>query len=170
MLRSCLLLLPSMLFGATFAIAQPPQGAPDNPRRQALERELMMRTGEIVRRRLELNDDQMRRLQATNRQFEEQRGALLRRDRETRQALRREILSGDSANQDRVAQLLDQTLIIERQRIELVQTEQRELAKFLTPVQRARLLAVQSELRMRTQELRQRQNRRGGPPPMRRNP
>lgn len=169
-MKRFLLVLPSMLIGATFAFAQPPQGAPDNPRRQALERELMMRTGEIVRRRLELNDDQMRRLQAANRQFEEQRGALLRRDRETRQALRREILSGDSANQDRVAQLLDQTLTIERQRIELVQTEQRELAKFLTPVQRARLLAVQRELRMRTQALRQRQNRRGGPPPRRRNP
>lgn len=168
--RSCLLFLPSMLLGASLAIAQPPQGAPGNPRRQALERELMMRAGEIVRRRLQLNDDQMRRLQTANRQFEEQRGALLRRDRETRQALRREILAGDSANQERVAQLLDQTLAIERQRIELVQTEQRELAKFLTPVQRARLLAVQSELRMRAQELRRMHNRRRGLPPMRRNP
>jgi len=132
------------------AWAQGP-GGPPNPRRQALERELRMRTGEIVKRRLQLTDDQMSRLQATNRQFEQQRMALFARERDVRRDLRDQILAGDSANQSRVSQLLDQTFAIERQRLELMQTEQRELAKFLTPVQRAKLIGLQAELRRRTQ-------------------
>src|SRR5688572_4723646 len=138
------------LSSPSLAVAQGP-GGPPNPRRQALERELRMRTGEIVKRRLQLTDDQMSRLQATNRQFEQQRIALFARERDVRRDLRQQILAGDSANQSRVSQLLDQTFLLERQRLELMQTEQRELAKFLTPVQRAKLIGHQDELRRRTQ-------------------
>lgn len=147
-----------MFFGvAGEAAAQGPQGPPPNPRREALERRLEARTGEIVQRRLGLDDEQMRRLQATNRQFQEQRMALFARERDARQALRSEMAAGDQANQARVAQLLDQTLLLERQRLDLIQAEQRELAKFLTPVQRAKLLGIQTELRRRTQDMRRRQ-------------
>ena len=146
----------------------PPGG--NNPRRQMLEQRLRERTGEIVQRRLQLNDAQMKQLQTTNRQFEQQRGTLLMREREIRRALRSEILSGDKANQQKVAQLLDQTMQMERQRLDLMQNEQRELARFLTPVQRAKLFGLQNELRRRTQELRggrqmQRKNGPGGGPP-----
>ncbi len=126
------------------------------PRRAALERQLGERTAQVLKRRLALTDAQMTRLQATNRQFEEQRRALFARERQTRVELRREILSEDSANQSRVSQLLDQTLQLERQRLDLLQSEQRELAKFLTPVQRAKLLGFQTELRRRTQDMRRR--------------
>ena len=126
------------------------------PRRAALERQLGERTAEVLKRRLALTDAQMTRLQATNRQFEEQRRVLFTRERQTRVQLRREILSEDSANHSRVSQLLDQTLQLERQRLDLLQSEQRELAKFLTPVQRAKLLGFQTELRRRTQNMRRR--------------
>ena len=131
-------------------------GGPANPRREALERQLRMRTGEMVRRQLALSDDQMTRLQATNRQFEQQRVALVTRERELRRELRREVLAGDKANQNRVSQLIDQSFLLERQRFDLVQTEQKELAKFLTPVQRAKLMGLQGELRRRTQQMRPR--------------
>lgn len=137
------------------AAAQRPDGPP-GPRREALERQLGERTAEVVQRRLGLEDEQMRRLQATNRQFQEQRMALFAREREARQALRREMAADDKADQSRVAQLLDQTLLLERQRLDLIQSEQRELAKFLTPVQRAKLLGIQTELRRRTQDMRRR--------------
>jgi Spy/CpxP family protein refolding chaperone len=136
------------------ASAQPPGGRPMNPRREALERQLRMRTGEMVRRQLQLNDDQMARLQATNQQFERQRIALIAREREVRRKLRREIMLNERANQNHVSELLDQAFEIERQRFDLLQTEQRELAKFLTPVQRAKLVGIQSELRRRTQQMR----------------
>jgi hypothetical protein len=133
---------------------QPAAQKAPNPRRLELEQQLRQRTGEVVKRRLELNDDQMLKLQATNRQFEQQRTDLLRRERETRQALRAELTSGDTANQAKVSQLLDQQLQLQRQRIDLVQNEQRELGKFLTPVQRARYFGLQNEIRRRAQALR----------------
>jgi hypothetical protein len=150
------------LFTAASATAQNPQkqAAPVNPRRQMLEERLRERTAEIVKRRLELSDDQMKRLQAANGQFEKQRGDLLVREREVRRELRQQIGAGDKANQNRVAQLLDQTMLLERQRLDLVQNEQRELSKFLTPVQRAMLFGLQNELRRRTQELRSNQLKR----------
>jgi Spy/CpxP family protein refolding chaperone len=88
----------------------------------------------------------MKKLQAANSQFEKQRGDLMLREREVRRELRQQIVAGDKANQNRVAQLLDQTMVLERQRLDLVQNEQRELAKFLTPVQRAKLFGLQNEL------------------------
>lgn len=138
------------------ALAQRPGGPPPNARRQQLERELMERTGEIVKRRLELNDAQMARLQATTRQFEVKRMELFARERETRQALRQELVANEQANQSQVSQLIDETLTLERQRLDLLQDEQKELAKFLTPVQRAKLLGLQAELRRRAQDMRRR--------------
>jgi Spy/CpxP family protein refolding chaperone len=141
----------------------PPPGP--NPRRQMLEQRLRERTGEIVQRRLQLTDAQMKQLQLVNRQFEQQRGLLITREREIRRDLRAEILSGEKANQQKVSQLLDQTMQLERERLDLMQSEQRELAKFLSPVQRAKLFGLQNELRRRAQELRGRtQQRRNGPP------
>ena len=135
----------------------------NTPRREVLEQRLRQRTGEIVKNRLKLTDDQMKRLQASNQQFEPQRTALFTREREVRREMRREVLAGEKANQNRVAQLLDQALVLERQRLDLVQSEQRELAKFLNPVQRAQLLGLQGELRRRAQEVQR-------PPQMRKGP
>jgi periplasmic protein CpxP/Spy len=140
----------------------PPRG--ENLRRDLLEQRLRERTGEVVRRRLELNDAQMKQLQNANRQFEQKRGALVVREREVRRELREEILSGDKADQQKVAQLLDQTMQLQRQRLDLMQNEQRELARFLTPVQRAKLIGLQNEMRRRAQELRARPMGRKGPP------
>jgi Spy/CpxP family protein refolding chaperone len=138
------------------ALAQRQPGGPPTARRQQLERELRERTGDVVRRRLGLNDSQMARLQATNRQFEQQRMSLFAQERETRQALRQELAANEQANESRVSQLIDQTLTLERQRLDLLQDEQKELAKFLTPVQRAKLLGLQAELRRRAQDMRRR--------------
>jgi protein CpxP len=149
----------------------PPDGAP-NPRRAQLEAQLRERTGQMVKRRLALSDDQMSKLQSANRSFEKQRMDLMLRERETRQALRAEMQAGDGANQAKVGQLLDQSIQIQRQRLDLLQTEQRELGKFLTPVQRARYFGIQTELRKRAQQVRAQQmdgqQMGGGQPPLRR--
>jgi Spy/CpxP family protein refolding chaperone len=121
-----------------------------------LEKRLKERTGAVVKERLALTDAQMTRLQSTNRQFESQRSQLITRERDVRRELRKQIQSGDAANQARVGQLLDQAMQLERQRLELQQNEQRELAKFLTPVQRAKLFGLQNELRRRAQDMRDR--------------
>src|SRR5215207_3276252 len=130
-------------------------------RRQLLEQRLRERTGDLVRRRLQLTDGQMAKLQTTNRQFEQQRMSLIGKERDVRQELRRQLTSG-TADQNRVGVLLDQAMQLERQRLDVMQSEQRELAKFLTPVQRARLFGLQNELRRRAQELRNGQMQRKG--------
>jgi periplasmic protein CpxP/Spy len=163
MIRVKLILMSTVVFFAVGAAGRLGAQEPNTPRREVLEQRLRQRTGEIVRNRLKLTDDQMKRLQASNRQFEPQRTALFTREREVRREMRREILAGDKANQNRVAQLLDQALVLERQRLDLVQSEQREVAKFLSPVQRAQLLGLQGELRRRAQEVqRPPQMRKGG--------
>ena len=159
-MRAFVLTSAVLLTSFTAAVAQvPPQGGgmpgEGGSRRQMLEQRLRERTGELVQRRLQLTPDQMTRLQATNRQFEQQRTALVMKEREIRRELRQQLVSG-VADQNRVAALLDQAMLMERQRLDLTQNEQRELAKFLTPVQRAKLFGLQNEIRQRAQEMRTR--------------
>jgi hypothetical protein len=127
-----------------------------NPRRPELERRFRQRTAEVVRRRLQLSVDQMAHLQAVDTQFDRQRGALVAQERQARQSLRAELTAGDAANQQKVASLLDQLMQVQRKRLDLVESEQRELAKFMTPIQRAKYLGLQNEIRSRMQELRDR--------------
>jgi len=129
-------------------------GLPPAQRRAELERAFRQRTAEIVRRQLKLDDNQMTRLQAANQDFDRQRSALVADERQTRQALRAELLAGDEANQKKVATLLDQMLRFQRRRFDIQENEQRELGKFLTPVQRAKYFGLQAQLRKRMMELR----------------
>lgn len=122
-------------------------------RRQALEDRFRQRSAELVRRRLQLTDDQAARLQAANRQFEQQRMGLLARERELRRELRQQLMAGANANETRVGELLDQTIKLQRQRLEVAENEQRELSTFLKPIQRARYFGLQNEMRRRMQEL-----------------
>jgi Spy/CpxP family protein refolding chaperone len=126
------------------------------PQRAELERRLRERTAEVVRRRLQLNDDQMARLATVNQQLDQQRMALVGEERQARIALRAELQAGNAANQQKVGTLLDQMLRLQRRRLDLIENEQRELAKFLTPVQRAKYFGLQNEIRKRMQELRDR--------------
>ena len=107
----------------------------------------------LLRERVGLSDDQLRRLAPVARSFTERRQALFRQERATRQALRQE-LSGAPTDQARVAAQIDTLLALQRRRLDLAAEEQRELAAFMTPAQRARYLALQEHLRRRAEELR----------------
>jgi Spy/CpxP family protein refolding chaperone len=130
-------------------------GGPDDPRRAALERRLQERLVAIVRQRLNLTDEQVTRLQDVASKTEDERRALRRDELTARFAMRQELLAGDKANDAKVADLLEQLPRLERRRVDLMEREQRELAKFLTPVQRARYFGLQDELRRGMQELQQ---------------
>jgi periplasmic protein CpxP/Spy len=155
--------------------AQRVERAPARPaapaqERGGLERQCRERHAEVVRRRLSLNDAQMQQLGQVNDRFERERVLLLRDERQVRQSLRAEVLAGDSANQPRVSELLDQALKIQQRRLDITAREQRDLGGFLTPVQRAKYFAIQDDLRRRMEELRQtrqnRQDRQRRPGPM----
>jgi protein CpxP len=83
-------------------------------------------------------------------------------EREVRMGLRQEIESGDTTRSAQVSALLDRMLVLQRQRLELVEAEQKELATFLTPVQRAKYFGMEEQIRRRVMEMREQQMRRGG--------
>ena len=141
-------------------------GRQGGARRQELEQRFRERSADIVRRQLQLNADQMSRLQGVNRQFETQRVALFAEERRARQALRAELTSANP-NQQTVATLLDQLMGVSRRRFDIQSNEQRELAKFLTPVQRAKYFGLQNQLRQRVEEVQRRGGQRGRRPLMR---
>ena len=158
MRRSLMLLaLIAPLLGteaAAQARRQPPAGIQEGPRRQQLEARLRQQLWRVTKNRVGLTDEQMTRLAATSRPFETQRRQLAVQERTERLALRREILAGEKANQERVAASLDRVLDLQRRRAQLQIEEQRALAAFMTPVQRAKYAALQEQLRRRADNLR----------------
>ena len=136
-------------------------GAPPMSRPQ-MEQRLRAGLWRIAKQRLGFNDEQMNRLTATNQKFDARRRDINQRERTERQALRREVLAGDSANQNRIAAAMDQLLQLQRQRLDVIAEEQKELSGFMTPLQRAKYAALQEQVRRRVESLRRaRQNRVG---------
>jgi protein CpxP len=130
------------------AVTTAPQGD-----RAALEQQFRERTARLTKQRLGLSDAQLDRLERTNARFAPQLRQLGAQDREIRRQLRQELMAGNSANQQRVSDLLDGAIRLQKQRIGIVEAEQKELAGFLTPVQRARYIALQAQFRKRAEEL-----------------
>ena len=141
----------------TFALAAQAhaQDATDNSQRplvQALQRRMY----EVTQRTLDATDDQMRQLQDVNRRYQRERRELNQRDREARETIRAEVLRDSLADQDKVSRMLDQLVDVQRERIDVFAREQRDLARFLTPVQRAKYATLQEGLRKKVEQLRQR--------------
>jgi periplasmic protein CpxP/Spy len=130
--------------------------------RAALEQQFRERAAKVMQKRLGLTEAQMTQLEASNRKFGPQLAMLAAQERETRRLLRTEIANNNNADQKRVSDLLDASIRYQQQRITIVQAEQQDLARFMTPVQRARYLAFQGQLRRRTEELAGRKAQRGG--------
>jgi Spy/CpxP family protein refolding chaperone len=135
------------------ALSAQPVAQQPNPNRVALERQFRQRTGEITKQRLGLTDTQMQQLERVNSRFAPQLSALATQERETRRQLRQDMMAGDQANQQRVSALLDASLSLQKRRIALIEAEQKELAAFLTPVQRAQYIALQAQFRNRAEQL-----------------
>jgi Spy/CpxP family protein refolding chaperone len=123
-------------------------------RRAQLERRYRDRGEQIVRKRLKMTDDQMKKMRQVNSQFADRRRALVRQQQAVQAALRGELARNTSANQRHVAQLNGQLEALRRQRFELQQEEQHQLSTFLTPVQQAQYEGLQAQLRTKMQALR----------------
>lgn len=142
-------------------MGQPPAGGvrgmrADDPRRQELEKRFQQRVENMVRQRLQLTDEQAGKLREVASRAEASRRTLRRDEMQARQAMREELLAGDNANEGRVSELLELMPRLERRRLDLLEQEQRELSRFLSPLQRARYFALQDELRRGMQELQRR--------------
>ncbi|MBA4070556.1 MAG: hypothetical protein C0497_01780 [Gemmatimonas sp.] len=128
--------------------------------RAMLEQQIRDRIGTQLKNQLKLTDDQFTMLQATNKKFEEKRRLLVEQERDARMSMRDLMLAGDTTNHVKVSGALDKMLQIQRQRFELVEQEQKELAGYLSPMQRARFLGMQEQMRRRMDEFRAQAGRR----------
>ena len=142
-----------LLLGLSTSLATAQDAREGDARRDSLEARVRARMALMLRTQVGLDDEQIRRLQATNRRFEGQRRELFNQERRVRAELR-SALASDSARDARIAPLLDRTIQLQRQRLDLLEAEQKELATFLTPTQRARLYGMEEQMRRRMQEMR----------------
>lgn len=166
------------LVAGVAAAQNPPVAATTQPRpagqqrrapdRAQLKQQIRDRIGGALKKNLNLSDDQFTKLQATNKRYEERRRLLVEQERDARMGMRDLMIAGDTTNQAKVSSLLDRMMLVQRQRFELVEQEQKELAGYLTPLQRAKYLGMQEQMFRRVEALRQqgmnRGQQRGGPP------
>ena len=150
--RSFALAVVTLAWSASASFAQVATRPGAGGNRPELEQQFRQRVAKLAQERLELTDPQMAQLQQSNARFAPQLNQIVAQERETRRQLRLELTS-PTPNQQHVGVLLDQSLQLQKQRIGLVEQEQRDLARFMTPVQRARYVALQQQFRRRAQEL-----------------
>jgi Spy/CpxP family protein refolding chaperone len=149
------LLAAAILCAPGAAAAQAPD-APATPARPGLER-----LARAIQTELRLTDAQAARLRGVSARYAERRQRLFVEERDARRTLRRELRAGDAADAARVDAALGALIDAQRRRATLLGEEQRELAAFMSPVQRARFLALQERARRAAHRARA---RRGDPP------
>ena len=132
---------------------------------QALVRRLRQAFAGVVRRELKLSDEKFAQFQRVDRDFQQRRGQLQRDETAARLALRSAMADTSAVDQEKIADYLTQLTVGQRRRAELLEAEQKELATFLTPLQRAKLQGLREQLAQRVQQLRQQlpAGRRGRP-------
>ena len=145
--------LVALLLGpvATPVIAQQAAGG-----RARLEMEVRRNFARMVRQQVGLNDDQMRRLVPITQRYEQQRRQLQMQERDARLGLRRLVLGSQTADSAQVERLLQSLIDVQKQRLQLLEAEHRELATFMSPIQRAKYGAIQEQIRRRLEQMRQR--------------
>lgn len=131
--------------------------------RAMLEDQVRQRFAQVLKNQLGVSDQQLARVLDISTRHSVRRRELLQEERVVRMSLRREVNAGDSTRQTQVAGLLDRMLTAQRQRIEVLEQEQRELAGVLTPMQRASYFGLEEQIRQRIEGLRG--GRAGGPSP-----
>lgn len=153
-----LLVLAALAFPAGRVAAQDARPAEPPPQRSRLEGEIRRTFARAVRERVGLSDEQMQRLAPLTRKHEENRRALQQEERRARIALQTQLRS-NAPDTAAVASLLNALLDVHRRRFQMIESEHRDLATVMTPVQRARYLGLQEQVRRRMEQMRQ------GPPP-----
>jgi len=127
----------------------------DQGRRQRLMQMIQERFAQRVKLELGLTDQQMERLRTVLRENRDRRLQVQERERDLQRAVNEQMRPGIAADQDSLSRLLDAIAANHVARDQLDQQEQRELAQFLTPVQRARLLYMRQMLLQRIESIRE---------------
>ena len=124
--------------------------------RAQLETQVRRNFARLVREGVGLSNEQMRRLVPVTQRYEQQRRQLQMQERDARMSLRAIVEGGQSGDSGKVSQLLQTLIDVQKRRVQILEAEQRDLGAFMTPMQRARFMAVQEQLRRRLEQMRQR--------------
>ena len=147
--------------------AGPPPGGDATPQNRAqLEQNVRQRLAQMMKNQLGLNVEQMKKLQETNKRFDAKRRILVDQERDVRMSMRDELLRPDSARGEQMNGLLDRMIKVQHQRVDILEQEQAELARFLTPTQRVQYFGMEERVRRRMQQMRQQQMGGRGTQPM----
>lgn len=130
-------------------VAAPALGAQAKPPADTSQAARMQRMEAHLKKELGLTDDQAKKLHATHERFFPQRRDVMDKGRAIHDALRDQLQPGVAANTDSVRKLLDSW---QQNRAAVVQLERdldKDLAVYLTPVQRARMVMMHADMMMR---------------------
>ena len=133
---------------------RPAQGGMQDPRRAQLEDDVRREFARAVRQRVGLNDEQMQKLGPLTRKYEEQRRQTQADERDARVKLQATVIIGLDADSARINQYVQQLLDVQKRRVAIAEAEQKELATIMTPLQRARYLGLQEQVRRRLEQMR----------------
>jgi periplasmic protein CpxP/Spy len=157
----------SLVLAASLEAQQPPPAARDTIEAERLRAQIEQRFGQHVKQQLRLTDDQAAKLRGTQERFGERHRALLRQQVQRRMALNDQMQPGVAANSDSVRKLMDGLQGGRAELLKIEQDEDRDMAAYLTPVQRARYQEMRRRFLDRVNEMRQeRRERVGGRPRM----
>ena len=132
--------------------------------RQMLQQQVMQRYMQNYKQQAGLNDQQFEDFtQLTERAFNERR-ELQQRERVLWQALEGQMKPGVAADGDSLVSLIDGIFDVQQELVETERRNQKDLAEFLTPVQRAQLMLSQRRLQNSIQNVmrNRQQNMEGG--------
>ena len=144
---------------AAFLLAVPPLSAQDagddSPQAVRMRQQIEQRFAQQIQANLGLTDEQAVKLRATFNTYAPKRRAMEQEERAIKQGLQGQLRPGIAANSDSVAKLVDRLLEVKVAYAQSFVDENREMAKYLTPVQRAQFQVMRERLMARVEEVRQ---------------
>ncbi len=127
----------------------------DSPEAVRMRQQIETRFGAQVQEMLGLTDQQATQLRATLGTYAPKRRAMEREERGIKRALQAQLRPGIAANSDSVGRLVDRLLDLKVQYVKSFVDEDKDMTKYLTPVQRAQFLVMRERLMARIEEIRQ---------------
>ena len=132
------------------AVAQ--QADTTERRSDSVRQRIEERFASRVQSQLGLTNEQTAKLKATNQAYSGRRREMRDRAMRLREALAKQLQPGVAANQDSVAKLTDAVIDLKMSSAQLTRDEMKDVSKYLTPVQRARLLVMRERFMERVRE------------------
>jgi Spy/CpxP family protein refolding chaperone len=138
------------------------RAANDTVKADSLRHRIEERFAARVQQELGLTKDQAAKLRSTSEQYGGRRREMHARQRQLGEALRAQLQPGVAANQDSVAKLTNAMADLRVASAQSTRDEMKDLAKYLTPVQRARFFVMRERLRDRVKDAHEHRGMRGG--------